>query len=703
MKPFTLSLNFLLPLMFIACGDKPVDDDGDGFLNTEECDDTNPAVSPNATDLVGDGFDQNCDGIDGTDADGDGFASVLSGGDDCDDSSADITVAGAFFNDNDNDGFGNPEAPIEACDAPFGFVEDNTDCNDDHPMINPEGVEICDGMDNDCDALTDDADDSVEGQLTVFTDADGDGFGDIVTETLTCDLIDGLVLDSSDCNDVDAAINPSAEEILADGIDNNCDAQELCYEDLDNDGFGSSNTIYLATDVDTFVSCDEDPTASSNWSDCDDIDSNVNPDAQEVCDDIDNDCDALIDDADDSTDLSTGLDFFADLDQDGYGDEYAPLQACEPAATLSTIIGDCDDTLASTHPLATDVFGDGVDQNCDMLDGTDDDQDGYASVGSGGDDCNDADALINPVALEECDDVDQNCNGSVDDNPIDGNTFYADTDGDGFGDFASTLQACASSAGIVEDRTDCNDSDSDTFPGAAHLDSITECLTDSDNDGFGDFASAVKDTCYTAELFDAFSDGWTGNAIEVFEDGVLLTTLSLSSGSSSVETFCPTEGSTIDLYFTLGTYPGDVSYILTRPDGSIFLDEAPNYIDGEFMTSDTVLGVTSATDCNDSNSAINILSNDLVGDNYDQNCDGIDGIDVDQDGFASEVSGGDDCNDSDASVLSDTDFDVDGYTCATDCDDYDPRINPGALDVAGDGVANGDVCSVTPSSDLFNT
>ena len=65
------------------------DSDGDGFLVTglggEDCDDTNAAINPAASDIVGDDIDQNCDGIDGTDVDQDGIASTASGGEDCDD------------------------------------------------------------------------------------------------------------------------------------------------------------------------------------------------------------------------------------------------------------------------------------------------------------------------------------------------------------------------------------------------------------------------------------------------------------------------------------------------------------------------------------------------------------------------------------------------------------------------------------------
>ena len=79
------------------------DVDGDGITEEDgDCDDSNPNISPSATDLVGDDIDQNCDGIDGIDSDGDGYPSEVSGGEDCDDTDADIYPA-------DEDG--DPEHP----------------------------------------------------------------------------------------------------------------------------------------------------------------------------------------------------------------------------------------------------------------------------------------------------------------------------------------------------------------------------------------------------------------------------------------------------------------------------------------------------------------------------------------------------------------------------------------------------------------
>ena len=91
------------------------------------------------------------------------------------------------------------------------------DCDDGDPDINADAEEICDGVDNDCDG---DIDEEL-GSL-VFTDADGDGFGDPATGSTECAPDVAQVAEDGDCDDTDPAVFPGADE-RCDGIDNDCD------------------------------------------------------------------------------------------------------------------------------------------------------------------------------------------------------------------------------------------------------------------------------------------------------------------------------------------------------------------------------------------------------------------------------------------------------------------------------------------------
>jgi len=98
------------------------------------------------------------------------------------------------------------------------------DCNDSDPNINPGAVELCDGIDNNCNNLID------EGLLG--TDMDGDGY----YASGSC----GAVTD--DCNDNDPSIHPGAIDIPYDGIDQDCNGSDLTFA-----GETCSNCHYLPT------------------------------------------------------------------------------------------------------------------------------------------------------------------------------------------------------------------------------------------------------------------------------------------------------------------------------------------------------------------------------------------------------------------------------------------------------------------------
>ena len=89
-----------------------------------------------------------------------------------------------------------------------------------------------------------------------------------------------------------------------------------------------------------------------------------------------------------------------------------PLDVDDDGDGFTENEGDCDDSNSQINPDALDRSVDQIDQNCDGIDGRDEDEDGYVDVASGGDDCNDNDPNVNPGAAEDLTDgVDTNCDG----------------------------------------------------------------------------------------------------------------------------------------------------------------------------------------------------------------------------------------------------------------------------------------------------
>lgn len=238
----------------------------------------------------------------------------------------------------------------------------NEDCDDTDPDINPGQSEICDGIDNDCNGQIDDGLDV----YMYYIDNDGDGFGDIAESIETC--LDtppaGYVTSPADCDDTDGGTNPMAIEIC-DDIDNNCDgainagiAVFTYFRDVDNDGYGDVSIAIdtcLAIPPEGFV---------MDATDCDDLESMVNPGVAEICDAIDNNCSGV------NNEGLAVTRYYQDFDNDGYGELNVTLDTClvEPPLGFVTNADDCNDGDAAIYPGAVDIADNGIDEDCSGYD-----------------------------------------------------------------------------------------------------------------------------------------------------------------------------------------------------------------------------------------------------------------------------------------------------------------------------------------------
>ena len=141
--------------------------------------------------------------------------------------------------------------------------------------------------------------------------------------------------------------------------------------------------------------------------------------------------------------------------------------------------GDCDDTDEYTF------IGAAYNEDSSVCT-TDRDNDGYgddnpispqAQIGT---DCDDNNIEVHPLSDEFCNEIDDNCDGNIDVNPIDGDTWYSDLDGDGYGDDLTVLQSCLQPEGYVALGGDCDDSETTGFQQSPGLEEI--CDDDIDND-----------------------------------------------------------------------------------------------------------------------------------------------------------------------------------------------------------------------------
>jgi hypothetical protein len=472
------------------------DQDGDGFGNSQvtnslcspqpgfvnnasDCNDSNAAIHPGATEICN-GTDDDCDGLmdEGFDVDGDGYTSC------------------------------------------------NGDCNDNNAAINPGATEnLCNGTDDNCNGTVD------EGRINGCTNATACNYNALATcDNGSCTFAIAWYLNADgdnyyastqsvcsspgagwtnvapsggagDCNDSNAAINPSAPENLCNGIDDNCNgtidegrvngctnATACNYNALatcDNGSCTFAISWYLNADGDNYYTSTQSACSSpgAGWTivapsggagDCNDNNAAINPAAIEnLCNGIDDNCNGTVD--------------------EGRVNGCTNSTACNYNAAANCDNGSC--TFAITWYLNSD--GDNYytsTQSACSSPGS-----GWTSLipSGGAGDCNDNNSAINPGATENrCNGIDDNCNGTIDEGRVNGCTnstacnynpaatcdngsctfgitWYLNADGD---NYYSTSQIACSSPGTGWTSTipsggngDCNDNNATRYPGATEL------------------------------------------------------------------------------------------------------------------------------------------------------------------------------------------------------------------------------------------
>ena len=278
-------------------------------------------------------------------------------------------------------------------------------------------------------------------------DKNKDDLGEVLTTTSNCDQDGSCAGSEKTCTAEGAwstcSILPGDSEICGDNIDNNCDGNtdEDCVCTTDE-------TKECGTDI---GECEKgtQTCVKGQWDDCkDSIESTT-----ETCDNKDNDCDGTID-----NDVQKTT-YYQDSDKDNYGNNAVSQQACTKPKDYVTDNTDCDDT----------------------------------------------DKKKNPGKTEVCDNKDNDCDGTIDNN-VQKTTYYQDSDKDNYGNNAVSQQACTKPKDYVTDNTDCDDTNKKINPGEKEkCDNIdnncnqqidegktTIFYKDSDEDGFGNLSEPIQ-------------------------------------------------------------------------------------------------------------------------------------------------------------------------------------------------------------------
>ncbi len=500
-----------------------LDSDGDGYGSNEldacgvftssDCNDSEFSINTGATEICGNEIDEDCSGSDEvcvitgcTDVTACNYNAEANTNDgSCTYPAASyLTCAGACMNDTDADGVCNELELIGCMDVTAcnynSAATDNANCT--YPAefyLNCAGACI-----NDTDA------DGVCDELEVIgcMDVNACNYDATATDNANCTYpaesyltCVGACINDTDadgvCNELEVigCMDVTACNYNAAATDNaNCTypaesyltCAGACINDTDADGVCDEIEVTGCTDV---AACNYDATATDNANCtypaesylncagaclndgdadgvCDEVEvlgctnataCNYNANATEedgscilplaeVCNEVDDNCNGEVDEF-------VTTEFYLDGDNDGYGTVSEVVFACTLPIGYVTNADDCDDSMITYEDLDADGFGTSTIVACGAMNNTD---------------CNDTDASINAGAIESCNNIDDDCNGVVD-NDVLFTSYYTDADTDGYGTGNEMAFCSDPGAGYSLTNDDCDDTNAAVNPQAVEV------------------------------------------------------------------------------------------------------------------------------------------------------------------------------------------------------------------------------------------
>ncbi len=628
----------------------------------------------------------------------------------------DYTLVVCAVADIDNDGY-------------TGSSCGGTDCNDNDNTIHPGAPEICDGIDNDCNGLIDGVDVDADGHIhfnvctpNVIIDCNDNNAAIYPGATELCDGLDnncdgnipanetdadndGFRVCQNDCNDNNNQVNPGHVEVLNNGIDDNCyggvDEVYYCTPTV----YGYCDDMWLANvtlgSINNNTYCN-----SGGYSGYSYLSTDILPGAtytisltggdygynQKASVFVDWNNDGDLTDAGEMVLTNLLVPFGAP----NSGSFTVPANAT-PGSKRMRVFTQVHNSGAPTNPCGNSQFGEAEDYTLVVLPSTcDADNDFHVASSCGGTDCNDNNNQVYPGHAEVLGNgIDDNCNGQVDE------LTYCTPTVSGACQYMWLYYVSLGS--INNTTTDCN------APGYTNYSSLSTVIAPGATYTISMAGFDIDGDAQKASVFvDWNNDGDLTDAGEMVLTNLLLPSNQTSSGTFTVPANA-TPGPKRMRVFTQYDYYGAP----TNPCGNSQFGEAEDYTLVVCAIADTDNdGFTACGgDCNDNDNTIYPNAPEIC-DGKDNDCNGaIDGVDVDADGHIHfNVCTPNviiDCNDNDAAFhqgatelcdgldnncdgnipANETDADNDGFrVCQNDCNDNDNQVNPGHVEVLGNGI-----------------